>query len=137
MKNLSYILAVVAISSLSLYSCGNDDKDDTAVAGKGGTTTLKVYPQHHLIAKNISYCTVYIKYNTLDIPGNGIYDDSAVCKKEDSVLVATFDGLKNGNYYLFGRGYDSSISAGIKGGLPATITEQGKTITTPLPVGEE
>lgn len=135
MKRL--LTAVTALSSIWLFSCcGKDDKPEAA--GKGGSTSLMVRPKHHDLSKPIAYCTVYIKYNTLDAPANGIYDDSIKCSSEqDTVLVATFDGLKNGNYYLFGRGYDSTIQQVIRGGLPATITEQGKSMNVKLAVGEE
>lgn len=96
------------------------------LAGKGGNAIINVYPQHHGVASNMDSCVIYVKYNTLDAPADGIYDDSVICPPPmNSLELGTFSGLKNGNYYFFCRGYDYSISQRVKGGLPYTVTVQG------------
>ena len=100
-------------------------------AGKGGATTFKITPKHH--GRNIDSATIYIKYNTQDLPST--YDDSAKCVMENGKPVATFSGLKKGKYYLYGKGWDPSISEGVKGGVPQNITEE-KTYEITLPVTE-
>ncbi|MCW3123680.1 MAG: hypothetical protein JWQ38_3172 [Flavipsychrobacter sp.] len=93
----------------------------TSIGGKGGTNTIAVTPEHH--GEFVDTCTVYIKYNTLDAPADGIYDDSAACVQVDTIPVATFTGLKQGNYYLFGKGIHATYTPpNVKGGLPCTIS---------------
>lgn len=118
----------------SLVSCERKEPEPVIVAGKGGNATLNVTPQHH--GRNIDSCTIYIKYNTLDKPSNSTYDDSAKCMQVNGKPVATFSGLKKGNYYLFGYGWDPQISLNVKGGAPKPI-DQETTIDYNLAVSEE
>jgi len=100
-------------------------------AGKGGNTAITVTPEHH--GYFVDTCTIYIKYNSLDEPSNGVYDDSAVCILADTVPIAVFPGLKNGDYYIFGMGYHALyVPPYVKGGLPCTINNQD-TIKVYLP----
>ncbi len=108
--------------------------DDGPVGGKGGNATLRVNTFHH--DKRIDSITVFIKYNTLDAPGNSIYDDSARVVKAPTDTVAVFSGLKTGNYYLYGYGWDPRINSIVKGGLPYVITSETSQIIT-LPVSED
>lgn len=105
---------------LAAVSCRKDDNNPEP-SGKGGKATLQATPQHH--GKNIDSCTIYIKYNTMDAPSNGQYDDSAVCVQVGGKPVATFTQLKKGPYYLYGRGWDPSISQNVVGGTPYTIAD--------------
>jgi hypothetical protein len=92
-------------------------------SGKGGSAVLIVSPVHH--GQFVDTCTVYIKYNTLDAPSNGVYDDSLVCTMADTIPVAIFSGLKKGDYYLFARGYHTLyVPPYVRGGLPVTISSQ-------------
>jgi hypothetical protein len=99
-----------------------------------------VYPQHHGFGAPLdSTVVVYVKYNALDAPANGVYDDSVVCKLASAlnpVPVCSFSGLNNGNYYFFARGYDHDILQKVKGGIPFTITSQ-QSLTLLMPLGEE
>jgi hypothetical protein len=119
----------IACSLLLFASCRTKDK---IVPGKGGSAAVTAYPQHHLVAKNIINGKVYIRYNTLDAPADGIYSDSINCVNHDSLLSGTFTGLQNGNYYFYATGYDTSISQKVKGGTPYTITSQA---AQNLPIG--
>ena len=96
-------------------ACKTKNKD---VPGKGGNATVNVYPQHHTIAKRLINMKVYIRYNTLDAPTSGVYDDSISCLNHDSLVSCSFTGLKSGNYYFYGKGYDTSINQAVTGGLP-------------------
>ncbi len=125
-----YILAATIL--LSITSCRTTPKD---TAGKGGSASIIVYPQHHQIAKRLINGKVYVRYNTLDVPTSGVYDDSMICSNHDSLISCTFTGLKNGNYYFYATGYDTSISQAVKGGSPYTITAQ-TTQSFNLPVSE-
>jgi len=134
MRYLKFYVLFLAVSA-SMFSC-TKKKADTTVAGKGGSASLMIYPQHHTVAKNLRNMKVFVKYNTSEPPSNGVYDDSATCTITDSISMGQFSGLTNGNYYLFGSGYDTSIFQNVKGGIPYTITQQAAQNVT-LPVSED
>jgi hypothetical protein len=102
----------IAILLISLFGCTKNKGDDGP--GKGGNANLTIYPQHHQVAKNLRNMVVYIKYNASSPPSNGVYDDSVTCTRNDSLSVAMFNGLKNGNYYIYGHGSDTSIFQNVK-----------------------
>lgn len=128
MKYSVFALLLLAIS------CKPDKKES---AGKGGSATLDIRPQHHTVAKNIINGKVFIRYNTLDAPTSGVYDDSVACTNRDSISIANFSGLKNGSYYLFVTGYDTTVSQNVKGGVPCTISTQSATLSVTVPVSED
>lgn len=115
-------------------ACKKDKNENTG--GKGGNAELRVTPYHHNLDTNQIYtCTVYIKYNTRDMPANRVYDDSAVCTRIGDSSIAVFSGLKKGDYYLFGKGYDPKILQDVEGGKPYTISNE-TVQSVPLPVTE-
>src|SRR6476620_3496876 len=118
--------------TLTAFSCHKSD--DTPIGGKGGNATLNIYPAHHSKSKNLINMVIYIRYNTKDAPTT--YDDSAACIDNNGAPFATFTGLKKGDYYLYGRGYDTSINKNVKGGSPYTITNEASQ-TVPLAVSED
>lgn len=120
-----------ALGLLLLAACNRDDDKNTA--GKGGNAVLRIVPKHHEVYKNIVDCKVYIKYNAQDAPAS--YDDSAVVLDMSGMPTATFSGLKTGNYYLYGYGFDTSIRQNVKGGIPYTIKSE-TTLDITLPVTE-
>ncbi len=111
MKNLiKHLLPCSVILLFFAASCNKgDDGPATDTAGKGGNAILKITPRHH--GNQIDSCTIYVKYNAVDAPVNGRYDDSAKCILTGGIPVATFSGLKKGNYYLYGYGWDPSLCA--------------------------
>ncbi|HRO42048.1 MAG TPA: hypothetical protein PL009_04405 [Flavipsychrobacter sp.] len=122
---------VITISLLGVISCNRKDGNDASIAGKGGNATLRITPKHH--NDQIDSCKVYIKYNTLDAANT--YDDSTWATQVNGVPVATFSGLKNGEYYLYGKGWDPVLMQEVKGGLPHTISED-RVYELTLPVSE-
>lgn len=126
------LLTIITTSCLLLYSCERDEPiADTG--GKGGNAVLKVIPRHHSLP--IDSCMVYIKYNSLD--ASTVYDDSIMVTEENGNPTATFSGLKKGKYYLYGKGWDSSIDMAVIGGLPHTITmESTHNISLPVTEGD-
>ena len=134
MRYLKLYILFFTISVLAL-NC-KQDKADTTVAGKGGNASLVIYPQHHGVAKNLRNMKIYVKYNTSAPPSSGAYDDSVACTLNDTFSVGTLSGLKNGDYYLYGYGYDTSIFQNVKGGIPYTISVQGGQ-NVQLPVSED
>ncbi len=130
MKTINVLLVMLLALTLSAASCTRQDK-----AGKGGNAILKITPRHH--DNPISDCVVYIKYNTSTPPSETAegYDEQMAVVIEDGKPVATFTGLKNGKYYIYGYGFDADISQNVKGGIPYEITSQS-TININVPVTE-
>lgn len=136
MKKTIYIfLALLCSITIIIFSCKKKALPNAGHGG-GGTATLVVLPQHHNISKNIDTCKVYIKYNAQNTPANGQYDDSTNCTCANGVVTCTFDSLRNGDYYLFGLGYDTSVYKHIDGGLYCPINAQHATTTVDLAITE-
>lgn len=121
MRTTLITLSISCISALAITGCSKSSSDH---AGKGGSAMLTVQLQHHAIAKNLENGTVYIKYDSKDVPTDGIYDDSAKCSPVDTTQTAIFSNLKNGNYFLYAKGFDTSIYKPVFGGGAYTITQQ-------------
>lgn len=92
------------------------------VAGKGGGASLRITPNHDTL--NIDSCMLYIKYDAQVVPFDGKYDDSAKALMIQGTPVATFSGLKTGNYYLLAKGWDLVRSQKVRGGLPFIVLEE-------------
>jgi hypothetical protein len=127
------IIALTGASLLLLTAACNKD-DDALQGGKGGLATLSVNTFHH--SRRIDSAMVYIKYQAKDLPANGRYDDSARVVKGTSDTVAVFTGLKTGNYYLYGKGWDRFGPYAVQGGIPYQINSE-TTLTVNVPVSEE
>ena len=125
-------IAIIA-AILTFSACTHKAADFPA--GKGGSAAITLFPQHHENAKSLTSFKVFVKYGTKDAPASGIYDDSVSCTNHDSLVSGTFTGLRNGDYYFYGRGYDTSISENVHGGAPYTITQQAAQNLN-LPVSE-
>jgi len=121
---------------LTAAACKPND-DTQPEAGKGGSTSMRVFAQHH--GARVDSFKVYIRYNAQNAPGDGRYDDSVQSQALGNGLApaAIFPGLRPGNYYLFGRGWDPQISQVVRGGSPFTIPDNKVTHEVYLPVGEE
>lgn len=106
---------------ISLFMIGSCTKKPSA--GLGGNANLKVKAFHH--SSTIDSCTIYIKFNTSEAVSLSEYDLSQKIVK-DSIgnSYTIFAGLKKGDYYIYGEGWDRSISNNVKGGLPYTIKEE-------------
>lgn len=130
MRTLKALTFVIVIF-LSAFSCNKSDPG----AGKGGSATISLRLKHHEIGSNLINCKVYVKYNTLDRPANNIYDDSLTASSTDTIQTAVFSGLRNGNYYFYSKGCDTSLYKQVVGGLPYVIANQSAQSET-LPVSE-
>jgi hypothetical protein len=130
-----YLLLIAGLL-IFFSACKGNDPEPTPVGGKGGNAILNVTPRHH--GRQIDTCTVYIKYNATDAPSNGVYDDSAACVLVSGIPVATFSGLKKGNYYLYGYGWDPTLTPPqhVKGGFAYPIQEEN-TQSIDLAVSED
>jgi hypothetical protein len=81
--------------------------------GIGGKSSVSGVVAHH--GKPIPYSVVYIMYGATDFPGLDAskYDDHTT---SDANAHYEFNNLRKGNYYLFGVGFDNSISQQVSGG---------------------
>src|SRR5579862_3457413 len=122
MKN---ILPLSMILLIGFTSC---DKP-----GPGGQATIEGLVMHH--SRVIPNDTVYIKYNAIQEPGtspsnydNHVYADSSGHYK--------FTGMEDGNYYLYGIGFDDSIYQKVIGGIPITVNSESQDLVVNVPVTE-
>ncbi len=116
---------------IALASCSKGSDDPAPF-------TLEVTPKHH--GRPIDSCMIYIKYNSVDPPANGVYDDSARCVPLNGLPVATFSNVKHGNHYLYGYGWDPLLSPpqAVKGGYAYPDPTDGKAVqTVELAVSED
>jgi hypothetical protein len=74
------------------------------VAGKGGKNTMIVSAKHY--EKQLDSCWVYLKYNTLTMPKNMAFDDSAWVKNVNGRFQVKFDSLTRGKYFIYCVGHD-------------------------------
>lgn len=113
MKKYAWALVML---SLGVVACNRNDADPIV---------LKVTPKHHGVA--IDSCTIFIRYNTVNEPADGKYDDSAKCVKENGIPVATFTNLSKGNHYVFGLGWDPNLTPPdtVKGSFAYPLKDDG------------
>ncbi|MDP1801955.1 MAG: hypothetical protein Q8L81_11425 [Bacteroidota bacterium] len=104
-------ILILALASVIIFtSC---KKSNT-----GGDVTVAAITKHH--DRVIPLSTVYVKYGAKDFPGEDVskYDAS---QKTDKEGHTHFEGLRYGNYYFYGIGYDSVSQATVKGGIALKI----------------
>ncbi len=104
-------------------------------AGTGGNNTIVATVKHHGLV--IPNATVYIKYNATEFPGENtsVYDDYKTAGSDGKVK---FEGLKRGDYYFFGIGFDSTINQTVIGGVPVQLLQKAgeKLIDVPVTEGD-
>lgn len=136
--NLLFLIVVLFITSCD--SCKEDDPTtpvNSCVGGKGGAVTFQVKTIHH--SREIKGCTIYIKYNAQEFPGENASNYDYVFKADDSLSISYTDSMKCGNYYVFATGIDSLLlppNNVVKGGLPINITQVQDTVKFSLYVTE-
>lgn len=111
-------------NSVALNFDGTAEEDDGScqLAGTGGATTIVAFPKHH--GGDVWNSTAYVKFNTKEfpgIPGSVAYD--LTVSSEPTHNHVELENLKVGNYYIYMTGYDSSITATVKGGMPYTLAQ--------------
>ena len=129
MRTLLYIILITGLVAV-VAGCKPKSSCISSGGGTGGNGSISISPTHY--GSYVDICTMYIKYGTLNAPANGIYDDSAQCAFVDTIPVATFNNLKAGLYYFYGKGYHTAFVAYVKGGANYTLcTEQHATVLLP------
>lgn len=129
MKRNLNILILVSLVTLIFLSCKKN--------GTGGDNTIAAFPKHH--DKSIPGAIVYIKYGSKEFPGEdaSLYDDKKIAPYSGSEAAhAHFEGLLKGDYYLYSVGYDSAISAPVKGGISIRITSKKGETEVDVPITE-
>lgn len=125
-------LFIFLIFSVSFTACKKE-------AGLGGNTTLICKPEHHAkaIYNQPGYPdSAFIKFNASDFPGDipSAYDLIVVGEPgEDHVRI---EGLKEGKYYIFMTGLDTSINERVKGGIPYELKQDNGEVTVIVLVTE-
>lgn len=136
MKGSILSLSLFAVAIIASSSCKPDKECEDA--GTGGNLTVVATLKHHskVIYNQPSYPdTVYVKFNTQDMPDSVTpYDTYFVGEAgEDHVHL---EGLKCGDYYFYGAGFDTLITQRVIGGIPFTTTQTDGEIELNVPVTE-
>ena len=121
-QSFSLLMCASLCLLLSVTACSKEGFDgDARISGKVA---------HH--SARIPYATVYIAFGAKELPGTLTTDfDASVIA--DSAGIYEFDNLKKGDYYLYGLGFDSTISQTVRGGLRVTLAKgDDKTLEVPV-----
>jgi hypothetical protein len=137
MKNSILITVAIFAALVSLFpSCKKGNKCD---AGTGGNVTVIATLKHHskIIPSQANYLdTVYVKFNTSDFPGSDIASYDAYFVGSISEIPVRITGLKCGQYYLYGAGFDTVLSDRVKGGVPFSTELESGEVSINIPVTE-
>ena len=119
---LNYLFAIVLFGNfIFIVSCKKNP-----IGGTGGNNTLVCFPQHH--GRSIPGDTIYIKYNAKESPGTTASSYDATIIGASGENKVSCPGLKEGDYYVYAHGCDSTIHQSVYGGIPITITKtEGET----------
>jgi hypothetical protein len=119
------VWSVFFITTLTLFSCAKE--------GGGGKSVIKGHVNNQ--AKLIPNAVVYIKYGAPEFPGSDItlYDDHVTA---DANANYEFRDLRKGSYYLYGVGFDRSLSREIRGGIGVKLNFN-KILKNDVPLSEE
>ena len=126
-----------ATNDIFFYDSGRDSfLEFMQQAWLGGKNTVLVTPQHH--GRNIPRVLVYVKFGTQNLPGTSPSNNDAnfTTSGGSNSVVVTVDGLKEGDYYFYGIGFDSLISLPVTGSLPVTMKNSSGTTSMNLPITE-
>jgi hypothetical protein len=112
--NLNPFVLLLGLAAIFSSGC-------TPEPGPGGNGEIKGSCAHH--ARLIPNTRVFIKYGTVNSPGTdlSVYDDSTVAGSDARF---SFKDLEKGNYYLYGIGFDSSISLPVTAGVPVVLDKK-------------
>lgn len=131
--SMKYGLSTLTLVLIIFLTVGCRKKNG---AGTGGENELQITAKHH--SDILDSMTVYIKFNTQDAPESiSDYDIQADVKDYNGEEIAIFSDLKDGEYYIYGKGWDPNYPAEImEGGLPIKICKETSPIEYDLQVTE-
>jgi hypothetical protein len=116
-----------------------EDDGSCLVAGKPGYVTIVAHAKHHdvsIISSSSYRDSVFIKFNSLEFPGDNASLYDLVIKGEKDVDNVVIKGLRQGNYFIFMTGWDSSIGERVSGGMPYSLTQFNGVLDLNVPVTE-
>lgn len=97
--------------------------------GVNGDATVVVFARHHgnIIKNHVGYPdTVYVKFNTKDLPGLSPSDYDYSFAGEEGEDHIHCEKLKCGDYFFFVTGFDSTINTRVTGGMHVKIKHKEK-----------
>lgn len=122
------------------YDPEADESDGSCMyGGSGGSTTLVLFPQHHgaPIFSSAAYPdSAFIKFNTQTLPGSDPSDYDLVLSGEDGENHVHAHDLKQGKYFIFMTGWDTTINERVSGGIPVIVTQESGEVDIDVPVTE-
>jgi len=120
--------------SVSYNPDAEEDDGTCDYAGIGGNVTIVAFPKHHGNDTRPYY--VYVKFNAQEFPGTNpsSYDLSIAADTTENHIE--IENLKRGKYYIYMTAYDTSIAAGVVGGIPITVTQTSGELDIDVPVTE-
>ncbi len=129
------IISTLTLSVFTLFIFSSIGCKKKNTAGLGGDNELHVKVRHHAVVQDS--VTVYIKFNVEDAPVNTAdYDINEKVKIANGDTLAIFTGLKEGDYYLYGYGYDRDLFDNVAGGLPLKLENSSSATSINLQVTE-
>lgn len=124
---MKYLKLILVISVITFNCC---KKNNT-----GGFAIVNINSTHH--GKKIPFTKVYIKYGAKEFPGlnTNTYNSS---QTSDLEAITSFKGLRYGDYYFYGIGYDSAVQAFVRGGIGVSINwkQRKNEVNMELPITE-
>ena len=100
--------------------------------GLNGKANVIIYPKHHgsPIINHIGYSdTVYVKFNTTDLPGTKPSDYDTYFVGDPRTDFVNCLHLKWGDYFFYCAGFDSTILSRVIGGMHVKIRQSDKRST--------
>ena len=110
-------------------------------AGLAGDNIVVASPQHHgkaiysLSTPNYRD-TVYVKFNAVELPGTKPSNFDKVFIGEVGEEHVHIRGLQIGKYFLYGVGWDSTMSMRVSGGIAIELKELTAETEINIPVSE-
>ncbi|MEO0312613.1 MAG: hypothetical protein RIQ89_2270 [Bacteroidota bacterium] len=120
--------------SISYDESAEVDDGSCRLAGLGGSTTIVAYPRHH--GKDTRPYKAFIKFNIQDFPGADptSYDLELIADTTENHIEVR--NLKPGKYFIYMTAFDTTIAAGVVGGIPYTLLQEGGEVNLTIPVTE-
>lgn len=125
--------------SISYDPEAKKDNGSCEYGGTGGNITLVAKPEHHgvSIISKVGYVdSAFVKFNTQNSPGSIVSAYDLIIAGEEGEDHVHIPGLKNGKYYIFMTGYDSTINQRVKGGIPFILIQSTGEVELKAPVSE-
>lgn len=110
---MKFLLKYIILFSI-IFAFNSCKKNTT-----GGKTKISVSPEHH--GESIYGATVYVKFNTTEMPSDPTSNYDMVVVGDPSEEHVHINGLRYGKYYLYAVGYDPEIGETVVGGTSLTI----------------